>query len=201
MIAFLSGKIINKKPHVVILDVNGVGYEVYTSMHTHFMMANEGQSESLYIQMIVREDAITLYGFKQTSEQKVFISLLKVNGIGPKSALAILSSVTPTMLLTILHQKDINRLVKLPGIGKKTAERLLIEMGDSLPKALEGEVLDDEELSIDKQNLHIAHDAIQALVALGYKETQAKKMIDAVDDGTKNADILIRDALKQSIKV
>lgn len=200
MIAYLKGTLLSKKPQAIIIEVNGVGYEVLASMNTHFMLANEGEVDALTIQTIVREDSITLYGFKQPIEQKVFLALLKVNGIGPKSALAILSSVTPSMLLTILHQKDMARLVKLPGIGKKTAERLLIELADRLPKLLDSDeargaigVLANDVESFAK------NDAIEALIALGYKEAIAQKMISEVDDGAKNSDVLIREALKKSV--
>lgn len=200
MIAYLKGILMEKDPKGLVLDVNGVGYEVLISMQTLFMLPEQGESVSLYIQTIVREDVFQLYGFKEKIERSLFQILIKVNGIGPKSALSILSSVTPSMLFTILHQKDIKRLVKLPGIGKKTAERLLIELTDKLSHLVNLGLadVDESQSSLDNRS---QRDAIEALIALGYKPPQAEKLIRQVDDGKMGSDLLIREALKQNALV
>lgn len=200
MISYLKGILIEKDPKGLVVDVNGVGYEVFISMQTLFMLPEQGQEIVLFIQTIVREDAFQLYGFKEKIERSLFQALIKVNGIGPKSALSILSSVTPNMLFTILHQKDIKRLVKLPGIGKKTAERLLIELTDKLSHLVtQGiEINNQASLSIDNS---AQRDAIDALITLGYKPPQAEKLIRELDDGQMTSDVLIREALKQNALV
>lgn len=200
MIAYLKGILMEKDPKGLVLDVNGVGYEVLISMQTLFMLPEQEESVSLYIQTIVREDVFQLYGFKEKIERSLFQILIKVNGIGPKSALSILSSVTPSMLFTILHQKDIKRLVKLPGIGKKTAERLLIELTDKLSHLVNLGLadVDESQSSLDNRS---QRDAIEALIALGYKPPQAEKLIRQVDDGKMGSDLLIREALKQNALV
>lgn len=200
MIAYLKGILMEKDPKGLVLDVNGVGYEVLISMQTLFMLPEQGESVSLYIQTIVREDVFQLYGFTEKIERSLFQILIKVNGIGPKSALSILSSVTPSMLFTILHQKDIKRLVKLPGIGKKTAERLLIELTDKLSHMVNLGLADVDEAQSSLDN-RSQRDAIEALIALGYKPPQAEKLIRQVDDGKMGSDLLIREALKQNALV
>lgn len=196
MIAYLQGMLVEKDPQGVVLDVRGVGYEIFVSMQTLFMLPLVGEQAALFIQTIVREDCIALYGFKEKFERTLFRALIKVNGIGPKSALGILSSVTPTMLVTILHQKDIKRLVKLPGIGKKTAERLIIELTDKLTPLFEQNTDDSGVLLADMNVTSSARDAIDALVSLGYKPVHAEKLIKQVDDGVMGSDKLIREALK-----
>jgi Holliday junction DNA helicase RuvA len=201
MISYLQGVVLEKKPEGLVLDVGGVGYEVFISLQTLFMLPNIGEKTALYIQTIVREDLIGLYGFKEKIEKGLFQALIKVNGIGPKSALSILSSVTPSMLVTILEQKDIKRLVKLPGIGRKTAERLLIELTDKLSHLFDMDTIGDNGEILGIKENPASRDAIDALVSLGYKPIQADKLIRQIDDGKMTSDSLIREALKQNALV
>lgn len=193
MIGWLSGKVIDKQqPGKLILDVNGVGYEVETSLNSFFQIESQTNQVGLHIHTVVREDAFLLYGFVDKEERALFRALIKVNGIGPKSAIAILSSVSPTEFIQCIHQGNAARLTKLPGIGKKTAERLVIEMRDSI-KQLEGKGLDMPQLL----KTHSAQDeAISALEALGYKPQEAHKVVSKIDDGAKSCEQLIREALQ-----
>ena len=194
MIGHLSGKIINKKqPGKLLIDVNGVGYNVETSLNTFLQLENNFDRINLHIHMIVREDAMILFGFLEEFERSMFRALIKINGIGPKVAMAILSNISPHELIECILQNNLSRLTKLPGIGKKTAERLLIEMKDKL-----------NNLPIPNINVNIKNaprasitEAISALEALGYKTQSAENIIKKIDDGNMSCEQLIRLALKQ----
>jgi len=199
MIAWLHGKIIDKQhPGRLVINVNGVGYDVETSLQTFFQLDNEQANYSLYIQTIVREDAFLLYGFIDKTERALFRALIKVNGIGPKAAMNILSSVTPTEFIQCIMQQNTLLLTKLPGIGKKTAERLVIEMKDTIQNVLQG----DSPLSNQTimSTLHEQDEAIRALEALGYKSQEASKVVKKIDDGTKTCEQLIRQGLQMLAK-
>lgn len=196
MIGWLQGKIIDKhQPGKLVLDVNGVGYDVETSLNTFFQLDNQlEQSTGLHIHTVVREDALLLYGFFDKQERALFRALIKINGIGPKSAMAILSSITPEEFIQCIHQENATLLTQLPGIGKKTAERLVVEMRDSikqLSSAPGSSFLPEGPTVIRHQN-----EAISALEALGYKPQEASKAVNKVDDGVKGCEQLIRDALQ-----
>lgn len=195
MIAWLQGKIIDKQhPGRVVMNVNGVGYDVETSLQTFFQLDNETAEYSLFIQTIVREDAFLLYGFIDKTERALFRALIKVNGIGPKAAMNILSSVTPAEFIQCITQQNTLFLTKLPGIGKKTAERLVIEMKDTIQNVLQGESLPMNQPAIS--TLHEQDEAIRALEALGYKPQEASKVVKKIDDGTKTCEQLIRQGLQ-----
>lgn len=194
MIGWLSGYIVDKQqPGKIVIDVNGVGYDVETSLSTFFQIELQEGIVNLYIHTIVREDALLLYGFLEKKERTLFRALIKVNGIGPKLAIAILSSMMPDEFVQRIHQQDVAGLTKLPGIGKKTAERLVVEMKDSV-----------SQLSImgDGPSMNVAHipsqqdEAISALEALGYKRAEASKVVTAIDDGQQTCEQLIRRALQ-----
>lgn len=193
MIAFLSGVVIEKSSERMVLDVNGVGYEVFISLNTFFSMPEIGKKYDCLIQTIVREDAITLYGFSEIAAKSLFQALIKVSGIGPKVALNILSSVTPEEFSRVVQRKDPKGLVKLPGIGKKTAERLLIELSDKLPKVADDAPTEAAGLEVREP---CREEAVMALVALGYQQRQAEKVISQVDDNHLSTDQLIRLGLK-----
>lgn len=197
MIGWLQGKIIDKQTSgKVVLDVNGVGYDVEISMQAFFQLENEtGKNISLHIHTIVREDALLLYGFLDKQERSLFRALIKVNGIGPKVAMNILSSVGVSEFVQSIHGKNLSFLTKLPGIGKKTAERLLIEMKDSISPFLESEA-GCLMMSQGAEHLNAQIEAISALEALGYKPQDASKVVKKIDDGTKNCEQLIRQALQ-----
>lgn len=195
MIGWLHGKIIDKQhPGRLVINVNGVGYDVETSLQTFFQLNNDALEYSLYIQTIVREDAFLLYGFIDKTERALFRALIKVNGIGPKAAMNILSSVTPAEFIQCITQQNTLFLTKLPGIGKKTAERLVIEMKDSIQNVFQG-----QDISINQPatvSMNEQDEAIRALEALGYKHQEASKVVKKIDDGNKTCEQLIRQGLQ-----
>ncbi|KTC90004.1 Holliday junction branch migration protein RuvA [Fluoribacter dumoffii] len=194
MIGWLDGHIIDKhQPGKLVLNVHGVGYDVETSLNTFFQLDNTNGSVGLYIHTVVREDALLLYGFLERQERELFRALIKVNGIGPKVAMSILSSTTPNEFIQCIQQENASFLMKLPGIGKKTAERLVVEMRDSI-----------KQFSISVSNslnkilpvMSGQDEAISALEALGYKPQEALKAVNKINDGSKSCEQLIRDALQ-----
>lgn len=202
MIGFLRGILANKKAPDLILDVQGVGYELQASMMTFAQLPELNQEVTLYTHLSIREDAHVLFGFAKTDERDLFRVLLKVNGVGPKMALAILSTLTVDAFSRYVHDDDITALTKIPGVGKKTAERLIIDMRDRLP-APTGESLDPQQASLitsSDSKSQREQAAIDALIALGYKQNQADKMIKGLDTETLSTEELIRHALKSSLK-
>lgn len=194
MIGWLHGQIVDKhQPGKLVLNVNGVGYDVETSLNTFFQIESNDQPIGLHIHTVVREDALLLYGFLDKEERSLFRALIKVNGVGPKMAMAILSSISPKEFIQCIHQENSALLTKLPGIGKKTAERLVVEMRDSMKQF--GESTSDV---IYKQgiNLRSQDEAISALEALGYKPQEALKAVNKIDNGDKSCEQLIREALQ-----
>jgi holliday junction DNA helicase RuvA len=192
MIGWLSGLIIDKEqPGKLTIDVNGVGYDVETSLTTFFTLELEKSKIALYIHTIVREDALLLYGFIDKEERSLFRALIKVNGVGPKLAIAILSSISPAEFIQCIQQQEAGLLIKLPGIGKKTAERLLVEMKDSIKK-LAYTVVDSGNINV----VNHSDEAICALEALGFKRQEATKVIDKISDGSQTSEQLIREALR-----
>jgi Holliday junction DNA helicase RuvA len=193
MIGWLSGQVVDRHhPGKLVVDVNGVGYDVETSLPTFFQVETQAGTVGLHIHTIVREDALLLYGFVDKQERSLFRALIKVNGVGPKMAIAILSSISPDEFIQCIHQQNTVLLTKLPGIGKKTAERLVVEMKDSLqqlPQSIRQQ--DNHPVSIREQD-----EAIKALESLGYKPQEAVKAINKIDDGSKTCEQLIRQALQ-----
>ena len=195
MIGRLQGTVIDKQAPDLLLDVQGVGYEVLVSLSTFFAVPGVGESVVLHTHFVVREDVQQLYGFAELSERALFRHLIKVNGVGPKMALAILSGMSANDFAVCVHNNDIATLVKLPGVGKKTAERLLIEMRDKigdLDSTAGGSAAGVQEAKPD-----ISQEAESALIALGYKPTDAAKIISRVaTESVSDAGELIRLALK-----
>lgn len=196
MIGLLRGKIISKTPPQLLIDVQGVGYEVEASMNTFYKLPEDQQEITIHTHTVVREDAHLLFGFYELQERTLFRTLIKVNGVGPKLALTILSSIDPDLFVQCVANNDAASLTKLPGIGKKTAERLLVEMRDRL---------DDWQLSSPatgsaSDNIIVRKkpmsDAISALVSLGYKPIDASRAINQIETEGKTSEQLIRDALK-----
>ncbi len=194
MIGWLHGLVQEgSAPGKLVVDVNGVGYDVETSLTTFFQLQTMGTRIGLHIHTIVREDAFLLYGFLDPEERALFRALIKVNGVGPKMAIAILSSITPDEFIQCIHQQNTALLTNLPGIGKKTAERLVVEMKDSVQK------LNKENKPIDissPNKIQVQEEAIKALESLGYKPQEASKAIHKIDDGQKTCEQLIRQALQ-----
>ena len=196
MIGCLIGEVFALEAPTVLLNVNGVGYEVDTPLST-FCQLQKGQKVTLWTHLTVREDAQLLYGFLDAQEKTIFRTLLKVNGVGPKMALGILSTLSVELLIHTVEHEDINTLIKVPGVGKKTAERLMIELRDRF-KAMSNEVSSSNSTVTQIQftgNSAVA-EAEAALQSLGYKPAEAQKLINAVKADFTEASDIIRAALK-----
>lgn len=200
MIGYLYGQVVYKKPPVLILDVHGVGYELLVSMNTFYHLKDNQSAIRLYTQLVVREDAHTLYGFGDLEERTLFRALLRVNGVGPKLALNILSSLTPKMFIQQVHQSDVVALIKLPGVGKKMAERLVLEMQDIL-KQLDthlGQMHGPSRLSESTPWAYQAQsDAVAGLLSLGYKLADANRVVANIEAQEQSSETILRQALQQ----
>jgi len=196
MIGCLIGEVLALEAPTVLLNVNGVGYEIDTPLTT-FCQLKKGQNITLWTHLAVREDAQLLYGFLEAQEKAIFRTLLKVNGVGPKMALGILSTLSVELLIHTVEHEDINTLIKVPGVGKKTAERLMIELRDRF-KAMSNEVSSSNSTVTQIQftgNSAVA-EAEAALQSLGYKPAETQKLINAVKADFTEASDIIRAALK-----
>lgn len=199
MIAQIRGVIVEKQPPQLVVDVHGVGYEIDAPMSTFYQLPDTGREVALFTHFVVREDAHHLYGFYTRDERTLFRALLKVNGVGPRLALTVLSSISPDEFVRCVLNNDTASLVRLPGIGKKTAERLVIEMRDKLSDWYqapppEGAALIKSEGSTRHQ---VLQDAISALVSLGYRQQEANRTVTKMDDGAATSEELIRRALRE----
>lgn len=190
MIGYLEGLLKLKEAPEVLLLVNGVGYELEASMQTHYRLPEPGQKAELYTHLSIREDAHKLFGFATKEERSLFRILIKVNGVGPKLALQILSSLTPDEFMTRVQSEDVASLVKLPGIGKKTAERLVIEVKDKL-----GELIDQSAVSLTAEQ-GSREDALHALMALGYGNAEVRAILKTIDTEEKDLQVIIKEALQ-----
>ncbi len=198
MIGCLRGIVGEKQaPHVVI-EVNGVGYDVETPMSSFFNLPASGEKVFIRTHLVVREDAHILYGFLTEQERALFRSLIKVNGVGPKVALGILSGVSVEDFCLCVSDNNVAALVRLPGIGKKTAERLMIEMRDRLPEQTKGTTKTTGGALAQKTSA--VDEAISALVALGYKPQDAEKRARAVANDEASSEQIIRSALQSAVK-
>ena len=203
MIGRVRGTLVHKQPPDVLVEVGGVGYEIQVPMTTLFQLPELGAEVSLLTHFVVREDAQLLYGFIDERDRSLFRQLIKVSGVGPKLALTILSGMDSTSFARCVQRDDISALVALPGVGKKTAERLLVEMRDKMKDWL---VQIDAVQGIRSGGTvpvpvtSIISDAEGALVALGYKPQDASRMVAAVnDDSAADSEDLIRRALKSMV--
>lgn len=197
MIGFIRGKLIAKAPPQLLLDVHGVGYEVEAPMTTFYELPALGEDLLLFTHLVVREDAHILFAFSTEADRMMFRALIKVNGVGPKLALTILSGQNAEEFCRCIHNNDVQTLVNLPGVGKKTAERLIIEMRDRLPPML-APVGSDSEISANNQLLkpHPEREAISALCALGYKSQVASHMVKSISPNDKSCEEIIKLALQ-----
>lgn len=200
MIARLRGVLIEKQAPEIVVDVNGVGYEVLVPMTTLYTLPALGDEVSLYIQMIVREDAHSLFGFNDTRGRQLFRDLIKVNGVGPKLALTIMSGIDSDDFVRCVQDGDTASLVRLPGVGKKTAERLVMEMRDRLASWAPDQAVSQVSLPETPSASAILAEAEAALVALGYKPQEASRAINALDTEGQSSEALIRAALKNMIR-
>lgn len=196
MIGCLIGEVLALEAPTVLLNVNGVGYEIDTPLST-FCQLQQGEKITLWTHLAVREDAQLLYGFVDAREKLIFRTLLKVNGVGPKMALAILSTLSVEMLIHSVEHEDLNSLVKVPGVGKKTAERLMIELRDRFKAMSNTSSAQTSNPTQIQFNVHSAvAEAEAALQSLGYKPLEAQKLIQAVKGDFTEASEIIRAALK-----
>lgn len=201
MIGRLRGKIVQKQPPQLLIDVQGVGYEVSASMSTFYQLPEQGQDVTLHTHLVVREDAHLLYGFATEAERSLFRTLIKVNGVGPKLALTILSGMSAEDFIRCVHENNTAALVSLPGVGKKTAERLLVELRDRL----KDEVVNQEGASMMSPVLATvasspSGDAVSALIALGYKPQEASRMVRAISTEGLMTEDIIRLSLQAAVK-
>ncbi|WP_299010347.1 Holliday junction branch migration protein RuvA [uncultured Shewanella sp.] len=202
MIGRLRGSLLEKQAPEVLLEVNGVGYELQLPLSCFCELPEVGTEVILYTHFVVREDAQLLYGFITKQERALFRLLIKTNGVGPKLALTILSGMSASEFVACVERDDVVTLVKLPGVGKKTAERLLVEMRDKLKALLEASVGSEREfvLQTNYAPAPVANtaeeDAISALLSLGYKPAQATKAVAAVYTDGMDSGALIKSALK-----
>ncbi|MDX1900575.1 MAG: Holliday junction branch migration protein RuvA [Gammaproteobacteria bacterium] len=197
MISQLRGTILEKQPPHLVLDVQGVGYEIDAPMSTFYRLPEVQQEVLLFTHFVVREDAHHLYGFYTREERELFRILLKVNGVGPRLALTILSRMNPDEFVRCVNSNDTNSLMSLPGIGQKTAGRLLIEMRDRLTHW--GATIPSATLTSNTERAAILQDAISALVALGFKLQDATRTIHRMDDGQLVSEEMIRRALQEGV--
>ena len=195
MIGHLKGKIISKSPPEVLLEVQGIGYEVLCPMSTIYELDNLSDDVLLFTHLSIKEDAHTLFGFITKDEKNVFRELIRVNGVGPKVALAILSNLSVHSLVECISTEDADLLAKTPGIGKKTALKLIVELQDRLSKLdLVGSIANSSEI---KQNSNPnSKQAIEALQSLGFKAKEANRMVSKIEDQELSTEQLIRLALQ-----
>ena len=191
MIGFLRGTLIAKRPPSLTLEVHGVGYELEAPMSTFYRLPETGQQLQLVTHLIVREDAHSLYGFFTEAERTLFRTLLKISGIGAKIALGVLSGMSVDGFYNCVREKNLLSLTKIPGVGKKTAERLLLEMADRLPEAQTGEAAAFPARSAAEDEAH------GALLALGYKPVEVVRMLKDLDAVRLSTEEMIREALRR----
>lgn len=199
MYSYIRGTLADVEENLVVIEAGGVGYNIYTTGQTLDYLPSIGEELKLYTYLQVREDAMQLYGFLTKDDLRVFKLLLGVSGIGPKGALAILSVMSTDDLRFAVLGEDAKMIAKAPGIGSKTAQRLILELKDklSLEEAFEQKLTNQNEKKLPNQASGIKNDAIQALVALGYSSTEALKTVNAVEI-TEDSDV--EDILKAALK-
>lgn len=198
MIGFLRGRLVVKKPPHLLLDVNGVGYEVDAPMSTFYGLPQTGEEVSLHTHLVVREDAHTLYGFGSEQERTLFRTLIKISGVGAKMGLTILSGISVEAFLRCVEEEDAGTLTQLPGVGKKTAARLIVEMRDRIKQ---DELTGSSAASpVVTGRSGAQSEAFGALVALGYKPAEVTRMLKGLEDEDLEAEDLIRKALQNTLK-
>lgn len=190
MIGRIAGILLEKYPPLVLVDVGGVGYEIDVPMSTFYNLPAIGEKVALHTQLIVREDAHQLYGFAAHDERAAFRQLLKISGVGPKLALTILSGMSVAELSHVVAAQEVGRLTRIPGIGKKTAERLLLELRDKLPGAAAALLISGAEPGPATRN-----DVLDALLALGYNEREASWAVKQLP-----ANLDVSDSIRQALK-
>lgn len=179
MIGYLSGRLMHRQPPFLLLDVNGVGYELEAPMTTFYDLPDDDRPISLFVHLLVREDAQLLFGFSELAQRELFRSLLRVHGVGPRVALAILSTLSADQLIACVHREDVPTLTRVPGIGAKTAERMIFNLRDRLDAI--GQASGEGASPSQTGAASAMQDAIGALLALGYKMADANRAVRAVE--------------------
>ena len=199
MIGFLKGRLAVKQPPMLLVDVGGVGYELEAPMSTFYGLPATGESVSLFTHLVVREDAHILYGFGSEGERRLFRGLLKVSGVGPKIALGILSGASVEDFLRTVEAEDVAMLTRIPGIGRKTAERVIIEMRDNVQKLKQAGPGAHTAAALGAAP-SAQSEAFSALIALGYKPPEVTRLLKSADEPGLSTTEIIRRALKSAVK-
>jgi len=202
MIAHLSGTLLSKEPNQVIVDVGGVGYDVTIPLSTFYDLDDQESGVKLLIYTHVKEDALQLYGFKTANERKLFVHFISVSGVGPKLGIALLSHMKTEELIESIKSNNLARLTQIPGVGRKTAERLVVDLRDKMIQLSQAQVA--EETGTKPESIYVSSedtvraDALSALLNLGYQRSGAEKAIDAaVGEG---GDVTVESILRRSLK-
>jgi Holliday junction DNA helicase RuvA len=198
VIAYLRGRLFEKHPNRIVIDVDGVGYDVAVPLSTFYELGEPGDQIALRIHTHVREDALALFGFATRIEQELFERLIGVSGIGPKVALAVLSGIEPTELVTAIQRDDVARLTAIPGVGKKTSERIVLELKDRLQKTPVAPAKPGDRSAAPG----LKDDVLSALINLGYHRPLAEKAVAAAVNGTEGAgfETMLKQALRELAK-
>jgi len=207
MIAHLSGTLLSKEPNQVIVDVGGVGYDVTIPLSTFYDLNDEKSSVELLIYTHVKEDALQLYGFKTAHERKLFVHFISVSGVGPKLGIALLSHMKSDELIESIKSNNLARLTQIPGVGRKTAERLVVDLRDKMIQLSQTQVA--EQTGTKPEAVHVSSedtvrsDALSALLNLGYQRSSAEKAIDAAlgEGGELTVETILRRGLKKLARV
>jgi Holliday junction DNA helicase RuvA len=197
MIAFLRGRLAEKQPNRLIVDVAGVGYDVAVPLSTYYKLGDTGSEVALRVYTHVREDTLALYGFLTALEQQIFERLIGISGIGPKLALAVLSGIDAVDLVRAVQAGDVARLTAIPGIGKKTAERIELELKDKLPRSMVGDAMPGIDTGLPGDELR--RDLMSALLNLGYHRPTAEKAVEAAlsRGGSPTFEAALKQALRE----
>ncbi|KGQ26371.1 Holliday junction ATP-dependent DNA helicase RuvA [Gallibacterium anatis CCM5995] len=202
MIGHLRGILLEKSPPEILLEVNGIGYEVLLPMTSFYHLPEVNMEAAIYTHLVVREDAHLLFGFYHKQDRTLFRELIKTNGVGPKLALAILSAMSVSEFSYAIEREELSKLVKIPGVGKKTAERLIVELKGKFKAYQHDDFFIEQtrtQSGIETEKVSAMDDAISALVALGYKPAEAEKMVKRVAKPEWDSEQLIREALKSAL--
>lgn len=203
MIAHLSGRLLSKEPNTVIVDVSGVGYEVNIPLSTFYELENEGSDVKLRIYTHVKEDALQLYGFRTARERELFVNFISVSGIGPKLGIALLSGMSADELVASIKNNNLARLTLIPGVGRKTAERLIVDLREKMTALAASQVEEEPGLqsdsSIPSSNDDVRSQALSGLLNLGYQKSAAEKAIDSAlgEGGEITVELVLRRGLRK----
>jgi Holliday junction DNA helicase RuvA len=207
MIAHLSGTLLTKEPNSVIVDVSGVGYEVNIPLSTFYELENEGSNVKLRIYTHVKEDALQLYGFKTARERELFVNFISVSGIGPKLGIALLSGMSADELVASIKNNNLARLTLIPGVGRKTAERLIVDLREKMTAMAASQVAVDGgtglETPLPSSEDDVRSQALSGLLNLGYQKSAAEKAIDSVlrEDGELTVESVLRRGLRKLARI